>query len=59
MLEHFFGKINLPKKETKEGDALWLNPKADNQMDKAVHKKYAPINEIQIQQVEQDLQRIS
>lgn len=59
VLEHFFGKINLPKKETKEGDALWLNPKADNQMDKAVHKKYAPINEIQIQQMEQDLQRIS
>jgi hypothetical protein len=59
VLEHFFGKINLPKKETKEGDALWLNPKADKQMDKVVHKKYAPINEIQIQQMEQELQSIS
>lgn len=54
---------NIQIKDTKfckeQGDALWLNPKADNQMDKAVHKKYAPINEIQIQQMEQDLQRIS
>lgn len=59
VLEYFFGKIKLPKKETKEGDALWLNPKADKHMDKVVHKKYAPINEIQIQQMEQELQSIS